>query len=88
MSELAALEETTLTRNLRPLAASGWVSISLGRDRREKLVAITPAGTQKLREAQPAWQRAQTRLSALLPHGAWKNLMAILPEVASAASEQ
>src|SRR5882724_4883243 len=79
---LAHLEETTLTRNLRPLVDAGWVSIQSGEDRREKLVRITEAGTAKLAEARPAWERAQKRMRALLPEGTWQNLLAILPEVA------
>ena len=76
------LEETTLTRNLRPLAAAGWVSICCGNDRRERIVAITEAGTAKLAEALPAWERAQARMQALLPEATRQHLMAILPEVA------
>jgi DNA-binding MarR family transcriptional regulator len=76
------LEETTLTRNLRPLVVAGWVSVRSGDDRREKLVSITKAGTAKRAEARPAWERAQKRMQALLPEGAWQGLMAILPEVA------
>ena len=44
LGEMASLDETTLTRNLRPLQKSGWVTIRAGADRREKLVAITEAG--------------------------------------------
>jgi DNA-binding MarR family transcriptional regulator len=78
---LIHLEETTLTRNLRPLVAAGWVSVRSGDDRREKLVTITEAGKAKLAEARPAWERAQKRMQALLPEGAWQDLMAILPKV-------
>jgi DNA-binding MarR family transcriptional regulator len=78
---LAHLEETTLTRNLRPVATAGWVSICRGNDRRERIVAITKAGTAKLAEAVPAWQRAQARMQALLPEATRQHLMAILPEV-------
>jgi DNA-binding MarR family transcriptional regulator len=80
---LTWLDETTLTRNLRPLIDSGWVAVGSGKDRREKLVTITAAGTTKLTEAQPAWKRAQTRMQALLPEEVWQGLMAILPEVTS-----
>ena len=79
---LTHLEETTLTRNLRPLAAAGWVSVCCGNDRRERIVAITEAGAAKLAEALPAWERAQTRMQALLPKGTWQGLLTILPEVA------
>src|SRR5262250_70577 len=53
LGDLAHLDETTLTRNLRPLVAAGWVSFRRGDDRREKLVAITTAGAAKLTEARP-----------------------------------
>jgi DNA-binding MarR family transcriptional regulator len=79
---LTLLDETTLTRNLRPLVASGWVSVRSGDDHREKLVRITAAGTAKLAETRSAWARAQTRMQALLPEEAWQGLLAILPEVA------
>src|SRR5262249_932597 len=78
---LAQLEETTLTRNLRPLVAAGWVSTRSGEDRREKLVTITAAGTAKLAEARPAWERAQARMQTLLPKETWQGLLALLPEV-------
>jgi DNA-binding MarR family transcriptional regulator len=82
LGELTMHEETTLSRNLRPLAAAGWVCIRSGKDRREKLVTITEAGIAKLAAARPAWKRAQARMQALLPGEAWQGLMAILPEVA------
>jgi DNA-binding MarR family transcriptional regulator len=83
---LAHLEETTLTRNLRPLAAAGWVSTRPGEDRREKLVTITAAGTAKLAQARPAWERAQARMQALLSKETWQGLLAALPEVARLAA--
>src|SRR5580704_7924756 len=73
---LTHLEETTITRNLRPLVAADWVSIRPGEDRREKLVTITEAGTAKLAEARPAWERAQARMQALLPEEVRQGLMA------------
>jgi DNA-binding MarR family transcriptional regulator len=82
LSGLTSLDETTLTRNLRPLLDARWIAVRSGDDRREKLVTITRAGTAKLAEARPAWERAQARLRALLPEEAWQRLLAVLPEVA------
>src|SRR5262245_14189511 len=45
LSERASLDETTLTRNLRPLVDAGWIAVRSGADRREKLVTITKGGT-------------------------------------------
>jgi DNA-binding MarR family transcriptional regulator len=82
LAELTLHDETSLTRNLRPLADAGWVAVRTGDDRREKWLSITAGGLAKLEAARPAWQRAQARMQALLPEGAWQSLMEVLPEVA------
>lgn len=84
---LASLDETTLTRSLRPLEKGGWVTVRPGADRRERRVAITESGKEKLRQARPAWTRVQERMRQALPDGAWDTLFAALPVVAQAASE-
>ncbi len=86
LGERAELDETTLTRNLRPLEKRGWVTIRAGTDRRERLVAITDAGKAKVEEARPAWSRAQEAMRRSLPKGTWDLLFAALPEVTMAAS--
>jgi DNA-binding MarR family transcriptional regulator len=82
LAELTLHDETTLTRNLRPLVDARWVAVRTGEDRREKWLKITAAGVAKLDLARPAWERAQRRMQALLPEGTWQSLQAILPEVA------
>jgi DNA-binding MarR family transcriptional regulator len=82
-----SLDETTLTRNLRPLIDAGWVAIGAGEDRREKLVSLTEAGTAKLTEARPAWERAQERMRCQLPKAQWSSLLALLPELTRMADE-
>jgi DNA-binding MarR family transcriptional regulator len=82
---LTFLDETTLTRNLRPLIDAGWVAVSPGKDRREKLIRLTDAGSAKLREARPAWERAQARLRSRLPEGTWSSLLGLLPGLARLA---
>ena len=86
LGALTSLDETTLTRNLRPLIDAGWVAIRPGEDRREKLVRLTEDGAAKLKEAGPAWERAQERLRSRLPEGTWSNLLKLLPEVAQLAN--
>jgi DNA-binding MarR family transcriptional regulator len=82
LAELTLHDETSLTRSLRPLVDARWVAVRTGEDRREKWFRITADGLAKLEEARPAWERAQARTQALLPEGAWRGLMEILPEVA------
>jgi DNA-binding MarR family transcriptional regulator len=88
LGEMASLDETTLTRSLRPLEKSGWLTIRAGKDRREKMVAITDAGKHKLEQARAAWTRAQQRMQRILPEGTWDTLFATLPEVTKAVSNQ
>jgi DNA-binding MarR family transcriptional regulator len=84
---LTSLEQTTLTRNLRPLIDAGWVAVSTGEDRRERLVRVTEAGAAKLRTARPAWKRAQQRMRSQLPEGTWSGLLAALPDVVRLADQ-
>jgi DNA-binding MarR family transcriptional regulator len=85
---LTSLDETTLTRNLRPLIDASWVAIGTGEDRREKLVRLTEAGAAKLRKARPAWERAQERMRSRLPDAAWSGLLATLPDLARLADDE
>jgi len=87
LGAMTSLDETTLTRTLRPLIDSGWVAIDSGDDRREKLIRLTNTGKVKLRDARPAWERAQKRLRSCLPETTWSALFAILPELTRLASE-
>ena len=60
------MDASTLTRNLKPLAAAGWLELSAGEDGRSRLVHITPAGRDKRAEAQRHWKAAQLHLNQLL----------------------
>lgn len=67
--ELAArmkLDASTLTRNLQPLIAAGWVEQGPGDDARSRSVVATEAGRAKRAEAQRAWKQAQLALNARL----------------------
>ena len=73
MSELAArlgLERTTLTRGAAVLEGRGWVAGEATRDRRERLLRLTPEGRQHLEAAFPAWKQAQDLVEAQGREGA------------------
>jgi len=69
LADLLGLERTTLTRNLRPLQDAGLLVQSAGRDARQRLVAITPEGKDKVREAKAAWRKAQSAVQQALGDG-------------------
>jgi len=60
------LDASTLTRNLQPLVAQGWLRQGPGDDARSRLVEATEAGRAKRAEAQRAWKQAQLALNARL----------------------
>lgn len=60
------LEASTLTRNLQPLVAEGWLLQGAGADARSRLVSITASGRQKHVEAQRHWKAAQQNINAAL----------------------
>ena len=60
------LDASTLTRNLAPLVAAGWVSVGPGENLRTRSVELTDAGRAKLDEARRQWKSAQQALNARL----------------------
>jgi DNA-binding MarR family transcriptional regulator len=58
------MDRATLGHNLRPLEAQELVTMEAGSDRRSRVIALTETGRRKLREARPAWERAQQRFEA------------------------
>ena len=69
LSEFAAeleMDRSTLSRNLAPLAAQGWVTISVGADPRCRSIGVTAAGRRKLAAALPLWRKAQCEVEAAL----------------------
>lgn len=72
MSELShrlGTDRTTLTRTLRPLEASGYISNTPEADRRLRRVSLTEEGKATLRMAMPSWKRTQAAVRQILGDG-------------------
>ena len=85
-SDLAArmaLDASTLTRNLQPLVAQGWVEVGAGADGRSRLVTATEAGRAKRQQGQRAWKQAQLSINASLGPERVVALHALLDECAA-----
>ena len=68
-ADLAAalkMDASTLTRNLKPLIAAGWLRLEPGTDGRSRSVVLTPEGQAKRQEAKQHWKAAQLHLNATL----------------------
>jgi DNA-binding MarR family transcriptional regulator len=60
------MSTSTLSRNLQPLVASGWIEVNAGDDARSRLISATPVGQAKRTEAQRKWRIAQEGINATL----------------------
>lgn len=66
LAQAMNVDASTLSRNLKPLVAAGWVTQGAGEDARSRLVQATDAGREKRVEAQRRWRVAQEGLNAAL----------------------
>lgn len=80
LAKAMGVEASTLTRNLKPMVAAGWLTQGEGPDARSRLVAITDDGRRKRSEAQRHWRIAQETLNELLGVGRVLALHQLLDE--------
>jgi DNA-binding MarR family transcriptional regulator len=70
VAKLLAMDQTTLTAALKPLQRRGWVEVFPNpRDRRGRLLKLTPEGKAVLLAALPIWESTHAALEASLPEG-------------------
>lgn len=77
------LDASTLTRNLQPLIAAGWVTQEAGADARSRLLSLTEDGAAKQAAAQLRWKAAQQQVNATLGTERVAALHALIDECAS-----
>lgn len=67
---LLAMDRTTLTANLKPLERRGLLTVAIDpKDRRNRRLALTPAGMSVLARALPVWTSTHAEVEARLPEG-------------------
>ncbi|MPZ33715.1 MAG: MarR family transcriptional regulator [Rhodospirillales bacterium] len=72
---LLAMDRTTLTANLKPLARRGLVTTTIDPDdRRGRLISLTKAGRTVLRSAVPIWRRIHREIDRQLSPEGGKSL--------------
>ncbi|MGM4980272.1 MarR family transcriptional regulator [Hyphomicrobiales bacterium] len=70
VATLLAIDQTTLTAALKPLERRGWVNIMPNpKDRRARLLSLTPSGRAMLAAAVPIWKATHAALEERLPDG-------------------
>jgi DNA-binding MarR family transcriptional regulator len=60
----AALDKTTISRNLKVLIDAGWVKVGSDEDARFKVATLSKEGLKMLRRAEPHWQVAQKQVES------------------------
>lgn len=76
-----ATERTTLSRELGPLGRRGLIEVAAGDDRRRRVVSLTPAGSEALDGARPAWTAVQAETRRALGDDTADRLLADLRAV-------
>ena len=82
------MDASTLTRNLQPLVAQGWVTVGPGEDGRSRVVEATAAGRVKRDEARREWKRAQVTFNERLGDERVIRLHALIEECLAVMNEE
>ena len=64
--EILQLDVSTLSRNVKPLQAHGWLEVVSEEDARAQPFRLTPQGKRLIEKAVPAWEEAQRQATELL----------------------
>src|SRR5438132_13103380 len=64
--DILQLDASTLSRNVKPLQAHGWLEVVPGEDARAQPFRLTPQGKRLIEKAIPAWEEAQRQATELL----------------------
>src|SRR5271170_3091249 len=64
--DILQLDVSTLSRNVKPLMAHGWLEVVPEEDARAQPFRLTAQGKRLIEKAVPAWEKAQHQASELL----------------------
>lgn len=83
VANVLAMDQTTLTAALKPLQRRGWVNVTQNpKDKRGRLLSLTPEGKAVLAAALPIWERTHAALEEKLPGGSGERLRSELQALA------
>ena len=73
LQEVLVLDQTSLSRALKPLIRDGYVDVQAGSDRRQKQLQLSATGKALFKEAEACWAQAQKHVSSRLGKDAKAN---------------
>jgi DNA-binding MarR family transcriptional regulator len=85
-ADAMALDRTSLTRLVAPLVDGGLVEVGPARDRRVRVLAVTPAGRTALATSSAGWERAQAQLRSAMGDEAFVELQRALRQFVKTAT--
>jgi DNA-binding MarR family transcriptional regulator len=88
LAYVLGMEASGIPRAVKPLAERGLVTVAIGRDRRQRIVALSGLGLKALRAALPAWRRLQAHLVRDFGEGRWQATVENLAELRQLSRQQ
>jgi DNA-binding MarR family transcriptional regulator len=85
LSEGFVMDSTTLTRTLERMQKRGWITVTNGKDKRERFFSLTAAGKRQMAKAKPHWELAESRLRNELGEIGWRDMKEVLSLVTKGA---
>jgi DNA-binding MarR family transcriptional regulator len=86
LASILIMDRTTLTKNLKPLHAKGYIRTIRGEDKRKTLLELTPQGQAILVKSYPLWCQAQKQIVNGLGPDQWSLVRDKLGQVVRIAS--
>jgi DNA-binding MarR family transcriptional regulator len=86
VADTLGMERSTLTRNLGPLEEKGYISVAPEARHRSRMLTLTPAGEQVLRDASAPWEAAQRAIRRRLGDARWASVQDAITELTKEAS--
>jgi len=86
LADHLGMDPTTVPRAAAPLRRQRLITSTVGRDRRERLLAVTALGRRRLATALPLWEAQQKRVIAALGPAAWSDTRARLRALRAGAA--
>ncbi|ACB94877.1 MarR family winged helix-turn-helix transcriptional regulator [Beijerinckia indica] len=82
LADRLVMDRSTLGHLLRPLERAGWIKIGVSpSDKRQRVISLTPSGSQLMQEAQPLWARAEQRFQSLFGEDNVRMLQTVMKQV-------
>jgi DNA-binding MarR family transcriptional regulator len=77
LQDVLVLDQTTLSRGLKPLIRDGYITVKAGADRRQKELLLTKEGKAMFSEAEAHWLDAQNYVESCLGDDTKKQLFSL-----------